>query len=158
METNFIVKGIVDTEFKNLFDMDDDELSTIGGIRMKVNKKPGYPCRVSLEDAEIGEEVILFPYDHHRTKSPYQAKGPIFIRKNATNANLGINEIPKMLEHRLLSLRTYDQRGIMIDARTLKGTEIKKEITDIFENGKARYIHVHNAGPGCYNCEIKRIY
>jgi hypothetical protein len=40
---------------------------------MTVDEFPGFPCRVSLQDAEIGEEVILLPYQHHKTNSPYQA-------------------------------------------------------------------------------------
>jgi hypothetical protein len=32
--------------------------------------------------------------------APYQASGSIFVRKIANTANLGTNEIPKMLNHR----------------------------------------------------------
>lgn len=32
--------------------------------------------------------------------APYPASGPIFVRKIANTANLGTNEIPKMLNHR----------------------------------------------------------
>ena len=120
-------------------------------------KNPGFPCRVSLEDAEIGEEVILFSYEHHAVDSPYRSKGPIFIRKKAQTANLKINEIPSILTHRLLSLRIYDINGMMINAITINGGTIKEAIQDIFQNNVAQYIQVHNASPGCYNCQINRI-
>ena len=124
---------------------------------MIVDEKPSYPCRVSLEDADIGEEVILIPYEHHSVTSPYKARGPIFIRKNAKNSNLAINEIPSILTHRLLSLRVYDKNAMMIDAYTIEGKELVGTINDIFNNEKAVYIHIHNSSPGCYNCEVKRV-
>ncbi|MGR3808956.1 DUF1203 domain-containing protein [Jiulongibacter sp. NS-SX5] len=155
MDTNFRITAI-NEDFQNLFDLDEDELKKIGAVIMVVDEKPGFPCRLSLEDAHIGEEVILFPYEHHKVESPYRASGPIFVRKNVTKANLEINEIPVMLEHRLLSLRIYNEDAMMIDARTVHGSILKKEIQDVFKNQKALYIQVHNAGPGCYNCQINR--
>ena len=124
---------------------------------MIVNEKPGFPCRVSLEDANIGEEVILFPFKHHNVNSPYQSSGAIFIRKNARAAQLEINEIPTMLEHRLLSLRIYDGDGMMVDGRTVEGNILGKEIENVFENELVKYIQIHNASPGCYNCQVNRV-
>jgi hypothetical protein len=73
MTTNFKLKSLEDTEFANIFELNNLELEKIGAVRMKVDEFPGFPCRVSLQDAEIGEEVILLPYQHHKTNSPYQA-------------------------------------------------------------------------------------
>ncbi len=155
MSDNFKISAVNNT-FNHLFDLSEKELLTKGAIKMIVDEKPGYPCRVSLEDAEIGEEVVLFPYRHHTTDSPYQASGPIFARKNAKKADLVINEIPKMLLHRLLSLRIYDDRGMMIAAKTLMGEQLKDGITALFNDKLAKYIQIHNAGPGCYNCQVDR--
>lgn len=124
---------------------------------MTVDECPGFPCRVSLEDAKIGEEVILLPYQHHKTNSPYQASGPIFVRKIAKTSSLDINEIPKMLTHRLLSLRGYDRNGIMKEASVTEGNFLKEQIMKIFENKEIVYIHIHNAKPGCYNCLVERV-
>jgi hypothetical protein len=156
MDVNFRIAAL-DNNFNNLFNWGKSELASKGAIKIIVDEKPGYPCRVSLEDAEIGEEVILLPFKHHDTDSPYQASGPVFVRKNAIPANLEINEIPKMLLHRLLSLRVYDRKGMMIDARTTAGKELKEAIQDIFKNRSADYIHIHNASPGCYNCQVNRV-
>jgi uncharacterized protein DUF1203 len=155
MDTNFKITAIGE-DFEHLFDMTENELKKISASRMIVKSKPGIPCRVSLEDAEINEEVILFPYEHHKVTTPYKSSGPIFVRKNAKKAELKINEIPLMLNHRLLSLRIYDVYGMMIDAKTVKGNELKAEIQQILGNTNASYIQVHNAGPGCYNCQIIR--
>lgn len=156
MDTNFKIVAIEES-FKHLFDMTETELKEIGAKRMIATSKPGFPCRVSLTDANLNEEVILFPYEHHKVRSPYKSSGPIFVRKNAIKADLKTNEIPLMLNHRLLSLRIYDVYGMMMDAQTVLGNELNKEIQRIFNNKGANYIQVHNASPGCYNCQINRV-
>lgn len=153
---DFKIKPLDENEFSNLFKLDSLELQKMGGIKMTVDKCPGFPCRVSLEDAEIGEEVILLPYQHHKTNSPYQASGPIFVRKIAKTSFLDNNEIPKMFNHRLLSLRGFDVRGIMKEASVTEGANLKEQIIKTFENEEINYIHIHNARPGCYNCVVER--
>ena len=157
MMNNFQIKSLQDTEFSNLFKLDDRELEKIGAIKMTVDKKPGFPCRVSLQDAEIGEEVILLPYQHHQTNSPYQSAGPIFIRKNAITAKLDINEIPKMLDHRLLSIRAYDKNGMMKEAFVSEGKSLNDVLIKTFTNVEINYVHIHNAKQGCYNCKVERV-
>ncbi|QCX38439.1 DUF1203 domain-containing protein [Aureibaculum algae] len=154
---SFRIYALDDKKFSQLFELSDFELEKIGGKRMTVDENPGFPCRVSLEDAAIGEEIILIPYDFHNTIGPYQAKGPIFIRRNIKTKKLAKNEIPKMLNHRLLSFRGYDKNGIMKSAITEKGDKTKEIIEKVFDNDEIEYIHIHNASPGCYNCEVKRI-
>ncbi len=61
-----------------------------------------------------------------------------------------------MLIHRFLSLRSYDVNGMMIDAGTIEGKILEDTIQEIFENENVSYIQVHNAKPGCYNCQINR--
>ena len=153
---NFRIKAFDDLEFVALFNLGNSELEKIGAVKMIVDEFPGFPCRVSLEDAEIGEEVILLPYQHHKTNSPYQSSGPIFVRKIAKSSIYEINEIPKMFNHRLLSLRGYDKNAIMKDASVIEGNNIKEQIFKIFENDDIQYIHIHNARPGCYNCLVER--
>ncbi|MEK0412679.1 MAG: hypothetical protein RL070_167 [Bacteroidota bacterium] len=153
---NFRIKALDDREFVALFNLGNSELEKIGAVKMIVDEFPGFPCRVSLEDAEIGEEVILLPYQHHKTNSPYQSSGPIFVRKIAKSSIYEINEIPKMFNHRLLSLRGYDKNAIMKDASVIEGNNLKEQIFKIFENNDIQYIHIHNARPGCYNCLVER--
>ena len=154
---DFQIKALDHELFESMFDLSDKELSDMGGIRMKVDKKPGFPCRVSLEDGELGEEVILIPFEFHKTKSPYQAKGPIFIRKGVKQKELRKNEIPEMLNNRLLSFRGYDRDGIMKVAITEEGTNTKEKIEEIFRNKAISYIHIHNSSPGCFNCGVRRV-
>jgi hypothetical protein len=157
MTTDFQIRSLRSEEFAELFNYTDDELSKIGAIRMIADEKPGFPCRVSLQDAGIGEEVILLPYQHHKTNSPYQSAGPVFVRKNATTGIFGINEIPAMLQHRLLSLRGYDENGIMKEAEVTEGANLQEMLHKLLQNAGIKYIHIHNARQGCFNCVAERV-
>jgi late competence protein required for DNA uptake (superfamily II DNA/RNA helicase) len=153
---NFQIKALPYSQFAHLFSADKEELQKVGAIKMVVDEQPDFPCRVSLQDAAIGEEVILLPYQHHKTNSPYQATGPIFVRKNALEVTLAVNEIPIMLLHRLLSIRCYNNKGIMINANVVEGKVISETLHTLFANNDIAYVHVHNAKPGCYNCVAER--
>ncbi|WP_240034586.1 DUF1203 domain-containing protein [Flavobacterium silvisoli] len=83
MTNNFKLIALNKTPFTVYFDLPEDELERMNIKRMIVDKFPGFPCRVSLEDAEIGEEVVLLNFEHHAVPSPYRANGPIFIRKKS---------------------------------------------------------------------------
>jgi len=156
MTHNFQIKALPDNEFAPLFSLDNHELERSGAIRMTVDKKLSFPCRVSLEDSEIGDEVILLAYQHHKTNSPYQSLGPIFVKKNAATTKLAINEVPKLLNHRLLSLRGYDSTGMMKASLVTEGQNLRTVLHETFNNQEIDYIHIHNAKPGCYMCEVVR--
>jgi hypothetical protein len=153
----FRIKSLDDKEFSALFKLDDSALEKMGAVRMIVDEYPGFPCRVSLEDAQIGEEVILLPYQHHKTNSPYQASGPIFVRKIAKTPMFELNQIPTMFHHRLLSIRGYDKNGMMKEASVIEGNNLNEEIEKTFKNDEIHYIHIHNARPGCFNCVVERL-
>jgi len=156
MTNNFQIKALPENEFSALFNLSNKELETAGAIRMTVDKKLSFPCRVSLEDAEPGDEVILLPYQHHKSNSPYQSRGPIFVKKNANAAKPAINEIPNLLNHRFLSIRGYDKKGMMKASLVTEGQNLRGVLNETFNNQEIDYIHIHNAKPGCYMCEVVR--
>lgn len=140
----------------SLFSLDDDALQSLGAKRMMADKKPGFPCRVSLVDAAPGETVLLLPFTHHDVNSPYRASGPIFVRADAKTARLAINEIPEMLRSRLLSIRAYDQNAMMVSSEVADGRELAAHISRFFDDPRVEYLHLHNARPGCFNCRVER--
>lgn len=153
---DFQVVAVPAETFGPLLAMSHDELRARRGRRMLVDRKPGFPCRVSLADAEVGEEVILVEYAHHDADSPYRASGPIFVRANAETAKPSVNELPEMLQFRMLSVRAYDAEGMMCRSEVVEGTELADHIRTVFAEGRVVYLHVHNAKPGCFNCRIER--
>lgn len=143
--------------FAGLFEQTDEDLSVLGALRKVVDEKPGYPCRVSLVDAEVGEEVILVLFTHHDVLNAYRGAGPVFVRRGAKMASPAAGEVPAMLRHRVLSVRSYDTDGMMIASEVVKGSEVEGAIDRLFGDERAGYLHVHNAGPGCYSCRVERV-
>ena len=137
--------------------MNENELSAKGARRMTVDAKPGFPCRIGLADAEIGETVILLPFVHHDVDSAYRASGPIFVREDAEEAQLEPGEIPDLVLNRTMSVRAYDNNSMMIDGSVITGPEIRAHIEKMFTNPKIAYLHLHNAGAGCYSCKVERV-
>jgi hypothetical protein len=154
---SFRIAGLRPETFQPLFSLADDALAARGARRQIADHKPGFPCRVSLEDAEPGEEVLLLNFEHHATPSPYRASGPIYVRKSATKAWTGpAGSVPAMLRSRLLSVRAYRSDGMMLAAETCHGRNLELAISKLFEDLSAAYLHVHNAKPGCFNCRVDR--
>jgi hypothetical protein len=120
------------------------------------DSKPGFPCRVSLRDADIGEPVWLLHFVHHDVPGPYRGSGPIYVREQAVAAALAPGEVPELLRSRLLSLRAYDADGMLVDADVCEGTVLESLVTRLFADPSVAYLHVHNARPGCFNCRIER--
>ena len=156
MKTNFRIVGLPLAQFQPLFPLDNSELAQKGARRLIVDAKPGFPCRVSLQDAEIGERVILVPFVHHDVESPYRASGPIFVRERAKEIQPAPGEIPEVAAGRIMSVRAYNDKGMMINAAVTPGKELKSQIEKFFSDAKISYLHLHNAGAGCYSCRVER--
>ena len=105
MSVNFRLEPLLKDDFLPLFTLSDAELHERSAKWLVADSKPGYPCRVTLADAEIGDRVLAVSFIHHDVQSPYRASGPVFVREIGQTASLAINEIPIMFNHRLLSLR-----------------------------------------------------
>jgi hypothetical protein len=143
--------------FAPLFALDEEGLARHGARRLTADAKPGYPCRVSLVDAEPGERLILLPYSHHDVSSPYQASGPIFVREKAEQSFPAVGDIPDAVRRRLLSVRAYDASGWMLGAEVTEGRELEGTIERFFADARVAYLHLHNARPGCYSCRVDRV-
>jgi len=157
MDMNFLITALPMDAFQELMFKNDEELKAFHAKWVIVDVEAGYPCRVSLVDAKIGERVLVLPFCHHDVDSPYQSSGPIFVREKAKMAKLGINEVPKILLHRSLSIRAYDANKLMIQAEVLQGGELKAAIGRFFCDSDIEYLQIHNATSGCFNCSVFRI-
>jgi hypothetical protein len=155
----FRFKGLPREPFASLLQMSDAELQTMGARRMIADDKPGFPCRVSLEDAEPGERLVLFSFAHQAAVSPYKASGPIFVRE-AARAPYDSTEMPPVLRAgRLISARAYDSAGLMLDADVADSVEdgaLESLLEELFARADTDYIHLHYAKRGCYAARVER--
>ncbi len=156
MSIPFQISALPAEQFWPMFDMSKEQLVQRGAKRCIADAKPGYPCRVSLEDAEIGEALILLPFVHHAVDSPYRASGPVFVRVGARQAQIGVSEVPDSVRRRLLSVRAYDADGFLVDAEVTEGKNLEAIIERLFADSQIASLHLHNARPGCYNCRVDR--
>jgi hypothetical protein len=155
-DVTFRITGLRRALFEEVLCLEDDVLVKRGAKRYVADKKPGFPCRVSLRDADPGERVILLSFKHQAAHSPYQAAGPIFVRENAEDVMIPTNTVPELLRTRTLSLRAYDANDLMTEADVVDGREIEDFLARMFENARVSYVHVHFARPGCYACRVDR--
>jgi hypothetical protein len=153
---DFQISGLGYDEFASLFGMTEAELAARGAVKRIVDERPGFPCRVSLEDAHLGETVILVNHEHLAVASPYRSRHAIYVRENAKTPRLEINEIPEVMRTRLLSLRAFDAAGMMLDADVVHGRDVEPLIQRMLGNERVAFIHAHNAKPGCFAARIDR--
>jgi hypothetical protein len=152
----FRISALPLAPFRPFFALDDAALLARGARRCLADEKPGFPCRVSLEDAAPGERLILLNYEHQPARSPYRASGPIFVREAAREAAPDIGEVPESLRLRLLSVRAYDAADLIAEAEVVEGRDLEPLVARFLDDENVAYIHVHYARRGCYAARIDR--
>ena len=153
---SFQIHALPREQFSELFAMSDEELLARRAVRVRVEQKPGTPCRVSLVDAEVGESVILVNYCHQPSENPYHANHAIFVREGVEQARPVTDEVPEVLASRLISLRCFDQDDMLIDADVVAGKNLANSLKKAFRDDHVAYIDLHNAKPGCYAARVTR--
>jgi hypothetical protein len=152
----FRISGLLATPFRPLYGLSDQDLAAKGIKRYLVDKHPGFPDRIEMCDARIGQSVLLLNHVCQPAETPYRASHAIFVREGAETTYVGLDEVPESMRSRVLSLRAYDAAGMMIDADIIDGSEVESLIGRLLENIEVAYIHAHNAKRGCYSGRIDR--
>jgi hypothetical protein len=153
----FRISALPKAPFEPLFHLSDEELAAHGAVRRVADAKPGFPCRVSLVDAEIGETVILLHYEHQPAPTPFRASHAIYVRPGADEAHPAAGEVPEALRTRILSLRAFDGADMLVDADLADGRDLEPAIARLLANPRVAYLHAHFAKPGCYAARIDRV-
>jgi len=153
---SFRIQGLSPAPFVALYGLAEDDLAARGAIRYVVDKAPGFPDRVELLDAAPGETVLLINHVSQPAETPYRASHAIFVREGATRAFDEIGVVPPAFRPRLLSLRAFDERGMMIDADVVEGEDVEGLIARLLEDARVERIHAHYAKRGCYAGLITR--
>ncbi len=123
---------------------------------MTADAKPSFPCRITLDDAEIGETLLLVNHCSHSGDNPYRATHAIFVSESATEAAAYEDKIPPALDRRILSLRAFDRQGMMQDAALAQPGEADAIIRRLLAVDGVDHIDAHNAIPGCFAARVER--
>src|SRR5215469_11913685 len=150
---NFRIRGLEARQFDHLFALSDAELSKHGAVR-QIADGPR-PCRISLTDAEPGDELILVNYEHHSVASPYRMRFAIYVRQDEKTFN-AVDTVPDQLRKRTLAVRGFDADAMMTGWELTEGADLEAVIEKLLADPRTAYLHVHFAAPGCYAARIER--
>lgn len=153
----YSVSGLPLEDFAPLFGLSDEDLAARGVIRRVVDSPVGLPSRVDLEDAQVGDTVLLLNYEHQPADTPFRASHAIFVNEKAQATRKTVNALPGAITARdAVSLRAFREDGMMIDAAYAPKNEVEATIGRFFANADVAYLHAHTVGWGCYLARIDR--
>jgi hypothetical protein len=129
-----------------------------GVALLTVDAPSGYPCRLTLEEARPGERILLCRHRPFEAITPYTEEGPIFARPDAAPARLPPGALPPFMAMRkLLSVRRYDRAGAIAGADVVRPDDCAEAIAQALEDDAVAYVHVRNAGYGCFLFRADRV-
>jgi hypothetical protein len=149
------IAGLDPAQFAPLWAMDAEALAAVGARRLAADADRGFPCRVSLDDARSGEPLMLVHHVHHDVAGPYRSAFAIFVREHAVQATYE-DCCPPCFTGRTLSLRGFDGKGALAEARLAAPGDADTAIRALLSNPAIAYINAHNAAAGCFAARIGR--
>lgn len=149
------ISGLTPAQFLSLFALSDAELAERRAVRVIADRHPGFPCRVTLKDAAIGEELILLHHVSHDVATPYRSAYAVYVSRSDDAPDYR-DVLPPVMQGRPLGLRGFDAAGMLRGARLAAPGEADAGIRDLFDNPDIAYIHAHNAAHGCFVARVDR--
>jgi hypothetical protein len=150
------IDGLEPEEFYHLLGLDEHGLAEAGALRVIADSKPGFPCRVTLEDAEPGESLVLFNHVSHDVRTPFRSAYAVYVRENAVAPARYFDEIPPVFDGRALGLRGFDSQGLLRGALLALPGEADCKIRVLLDRSEIESVHAHNAAAGCFVARIVR--
>lgn len=150
------IRGLEPGQFGHFFALDDGALAAALTQRVQAGAQGRYPCRVSLRDADPGEELVLTHFTNHAVDTPYRNAFAIYVRKDATEAAEYVDILPPVLRERPIALRGYDASGCLHTAKLAVADDVDPAIRGLLDDPDVAYIDAHNAMHGCFAARIER--
>ena len=151
----YAISGLDPSPFAPLVGLTNAELAKHGAVRMVADGYPGFPCRVTLDDAQPGEALLLVNHVSH-AGGPYHATHAIFVGEGARAAARFVDSVPPALDRRVLSVRAFDAAGMMTDAALAQPGEADRVIRTLLADPAVDHLDAHNATRGCFAARIER--
>lgn len=142
--------------FEPLFGLPDAALAAFGAERVRVEQVNAAPCRLTLEDAAVGESVILVNHEHQPHDTPYRSRHAVFVREGAQAVTPPPGVVPPALRRRLLSVRAFNAAHAMVDADLVDGAEAEALFKRLLGRPDTAYLQAHYARRGCYAARVER--
>jgi hypothetical protein len=154
---HFEISGLNPAPFLPLYGLSDEALAEKGACRVIADRSPGFPCRITLEDAAAGEPLILLNHVSHDAQTPYRNAFAIFVREGADAPAIWRDELPPVMRKRPIALRQYSAAGRLIGASLCVDAESTLAgIEHALGRPEVALLHAHNAAHGCFAAAISR--
>jgi hypothetical protein len=154
---SFVITGLPVDQFRPLFGLSDAALAERGVLRRTAGADRGFPCRLSLADAHTGDTLLLLNYTHQPADTPFRASHAIFVNEAVTETARYVDEVaPALAAREHISLRAFDDAGMMLAAEVAPGADLTPAIERLLAQPEVAYLHAHYAGMGCYAARIDR--
>ncbi|MGB3796908.1 MAG: DUF1203 domain-containing protein, partial [Alteraurantiacibacter sp.] len=148
------IQGLDPKPFSHFFAMSEGDMAEHRATLKIANASRGFPCRVSLQDAAKGEELLLVHHVNHAVETPYRNAFAIFVRRDAKEAARFVDECPPVLADRPISFRAYDAAGNLSTARLAMAGASDETIREMLTDPAIAYIDAHNAAHGCFVARV----
>ena len=128
--------------------------------RMIATNDGGFPCRVCLQYARRGEEVLLGSYNLPKPQGLYLTPSPIFVHAEPCTPYAGHDEIPGIVRHNaLVSVRAYDADGMVLYdlGQVSDGADVDAPLARALGDVRTSFVNVHTARPGCLLCRVEPV-
>jgi hypothetical protein len=153
---SFRITGLDFAEFQHLVGLTDAELRAHGARRVVADACPGYPDRIELRDARPGERLILVNHVHQPADSPYRASHAVYVLEHPGARFDRVDDVPAVLRLRTISLRAFDDAGMIVGAELCDGDVVEIGIERLLDDARVAYVHLHYAKFGCFACRADR--
>jgi len=153
----FQVKALRREPFEALFELTDQQLTAHRAVRVFAEDAAGFPERISLTNAQPGDELLLVNFEHQDAESPYRSSHAVYVGKSAAPADLAPNTLAPYFESRAISLRAFNIKGMIVGADLITDEGAAPAIEALLANEETAYIHAHFAKFGCFAARIERV-
>lgn len=126
---------------------------TLAGERVIADQPVGYPCRVCLTDAAVGDALVLGP--HRVGTGVYATTGPIFVHADGC-ARFSGDGIPEAIARRQLAVRAHDADGRLRGGEVIDGEALAELAGRWLADPTIAELRVFHARAGCYACRVVR--
>lgn len=150
------IEGLDPAPYQHLFDASDEALAEALAARVVASNDSGFPCRVSLQDASEGDDLILAHHVSNDVDGPFRMAHAIYVRRGAERVAPIHDSLPRMIDKRTIGLRAFDLDGMMIAARLALPGQGDEQVRGLLDDPRIAYIHAHNAAYGCFLAAIDR--
>lgn len=135
---------------------DTNALIAAGGVRRVADSANAFPCRITLEDAQPGESLILVNFVSADVETPFRASHAIFVREGAANAAHYRDRMPSLIERRTTSLRAFDSEGMIREAVLAAPGEADMRLRNLLDDDAIDHVDIHTATWGCFLARAER--